>query len=165
MAETTMVPIQSGESKPRRPEPFTFLDDLEADMERFWRRPWLGFLQTPRRTPMPAGSAWSPRMDVYEQENIIVVKTELPGLKKENVQVEVDGEYLVIHGESKEESEVNEANYYRSERNFGSFYRRMRLPVGVTAEQIQANLTDGVLEVRVPRPVEASTATQKVEVK
>jgi HSP20 family protein len=60
---------------------------------------------------------------------------------------------------------VREEDYYRSERSFGSFYRRMPLPVGVTPEQIQANLKNGVLEVRVPKPAEARSEARKLEVK
>jgi HSP20 family protein len=104
-------------------------------------------------------------MDVYEKDNAIVVKAELPGMKKEDVQVEIEGEDLIIRGESKAESEVKDEDYYRSERSFGSFYRRMPLPAGVTAEQIHASLTDGVLEVRVPKPAEAKAEAKKIPVK
>lgn len=103
-------------------------------------------------------------MDVYEKDNALFVKAELPGLKKEDVQVEVEGEDLVIRGESKTESEVKDGDYYRSERSFGSFYRRLPLPAGVTSEQIQATLKDGVLEVRVPKPTEAAPEVKKITV-
>jgi HSP20 family protein len=102
-------------------------------------------------------------MDVYEKDNTIVIKAELPGLKKEDVQVEVEGEDLVIRGESKAENKVKDDEYYRSERSFGSFYRRMPLPAGVAPEQIHANLKDGVLEVRVPKPPEAKAAAKTIE--
>jgi HSP20 family protein len=94
-----------------------------------------------------------------------VVKAELPGLKKEDVTVEIDGEDLVIKAEAKTESEVKEEGYYRMERSTGSFYRRMPLPAGTTPEQIEATLKDGVLEVRVPKQAEAKTVPTKVEVK
>jgi HSP20 family protein len=171
MAEASMVPVKSDNGKSHRTEPFAFLNEFEAEMERFWRRPWLnlGFWRTPMprsfREFTPAAIKWAPRMDVYEKDNTIVIEAELPGLKKEDVQVEVEGEDLVIRGESKAESEAKDENYYRSERSFGSFYRRMPLPAGVTSEQIQANLKDGVLEVRVPKPAEAKSEAKKVEVK
>jgi HSP20 family protein len=75
------------------------------------------------------------------------------------------GEDLVIRGESKAESEVKDEDYYRSERSYGSFYRRMPIPAGVTPEQIQANLKDGVLEGRMPKPAEAKTESKKIAVK
>jgi len=126
MAEASMVPIKSDNGKPHRAERFGFLDDFEAELERFWRRPWFGLWRTPMprsfRELTPAAIKWAPRMDVYEKDNAIVIKTELPGLKKEDVQVEIEGEDLVIRGESNAESEVKEEDYYRSERSFGSFY-------------------------------------------
>jgi HSP20 family protein len=102
---------------------------------------------------------------VYEKDNIVFIKAELPTLKNEDVEVEIDGEDLVIRGESKAESEVKHEDYYRSERIYGSFYRRLQLPAGVTPEQIQAVLQDGVLEVRVPKPAEATSTAKKIEVK
>jgi HSP20 family protein len=169
MAEASMVPVKSGNGKLRRAEPFGMWDEFEAELERFWRRPWSGLWRAPLLRPVGAFTreplTWAPRMDVYEKDNAIVFKAELPGLKKEDVEVEVEGEDLVIRGESKAESEVKDKDYYRSERSYGSFYRRMPLPVGVTPEQIQANLNDGVLEVRVPKPAEAKAETKKIAVK
>jgi HSP20 family protein len=169
MAEASMVPVKSGNGKAHRAERFGVLDDFEAEMERFWRRPWSGLWRGPLLRPFAAFTrepiAWAPRMDVYEKDNAIVFKAELPGLKKEDVEVEVDGEDLVVRGESKSESEVKDEDYYRSERSYGSFYRRMPLPAGVTPEQIQANLKDGVLEVRVPKPAEGKAEPKKIAVK
>lgn len=170
MAEASVVPVKSenGNGKLRRTEPLAFLDDFESQMERFWQRAWpFSFGRQPRsfRSLAQPFATWAPRMDVYEKDNTIVVTAELPGLKKEDVRVELEGDDLVICGESKAESEIKENDYYRSERNFGSFYRRMSLPAGVTAEQIQATLKDGVLEVRVPEPVEAKPETKQVTVR
>jgi HSP20 family protein len=165
----TMVPVKSANgTAPRRAEPFAWLDDFAAEMERFWARPFSFFTgPLPRPFPHLAGRemlAWAPRTDVYEKDQTIIVKAELPGLKKEDVQVEVEGGDLIIRGHRKAESEVRQEDYYRTERTFGSFYRRMQLPVGVTAEQIEANLTDGVLEVCIPLPVEAKPETKTVPV-
>jgi HSP20 family protein len=168
MAEKSMVQVKRGDGKLRRPESFGFLDDFEAEMDRFWRRPWSfwpGSWLRPFRVFARESLTLAPRMDVYEKDNAVVVKAELPGLKKEDVQVEVEGEELVIRGESKAESEVKDEDYYRSERSFGSFYRRMALPTGVTPEQIQATLNDGVLEVRIPKPAEVKTEAKKIQVK
>jgi HSP20 family protein len=165
----TMVPVKSRNgAAPRRVEAFAWLDDFAADLERLWARP-LSFFTGPLPRPFfqLAGRetlAWAPRMDAYEKDHIIVVKAELPGLKKEDVQVEVEGDDLVIRGQSKAESEVKQEDYYRTERTFGSFYRRMQLPPGVTPEQIEANLTDGVLEVHIPVPPEAKPEKKTVPV-
>jgi HSP20 family protein len=89
-------------------------------------------------------------MDVYEKDYTLVYKAELPGLKKEDVRVEIDNGYLVIRGESKAEQEVKDDAYYRMERNYGSFYRTVAVPFDITPEQSKATLNDGVLEVQIP---------------
>lgn len=164
----TMVPVKNGVAPaPRRAEPFGWFDDLASEMERFWARPFQFFGGPMPRSFRAAGReplAWAPRMDVYEKDHVLIVKAELPGLKKEDVEVEVEGDYLTIHGQSKAETEVKEEDYYRSERTFGSFYRRMQLPPGVTAGQIEATLTDGVLEVHIPEPPQAKPETTRVPV-
>jgi HSP20 family protein len=142
------------------------LDEIEAEMERLSGRPW-SFWSGPFLRPLRGlreSFALAPRMDAYQKDDTIVVKAELPGLKKEDVQVEVESDWLVIRGESKGETEVKEQDYYRSERSFGSFYRRMQLPAGVAADQITANLQDGVLEVRIPRPSEAKPQAKTIPV-
>ncbi len=167
MTETSTVPVKSnGHSvTPRRAEPLTLLDDFANEFERFWSRPWSLFpLLRPFRALTREPLAYAPRMDVYEKDNVIFIKAELPGLKKEDVTVEVDGDELTIRGEAKAEHEVKEEDYYRSERSFGSFYRRMQLPAGVTAEQIEAKLADGVLEVRIPRLAAEKAEVTKVPV-
>jgi HSP20 family protein len=164
-----MVPVKgTNGTAPRHPEPFAWLDDLATDMERIWTRPFSFFTGPwPRPFFRLAGRdtlAFAPRMDVYEKEHTIIVKAELPGLKKEDVHIEVEGGDLIIRGEAKAETEVKQEDYYRTERTFGSFYRRMQLPAGVTTDQIQANLVDGVLEVQIPLPVEAQPETKTVPV-
>jgi HSP20 family protein len=150
---------------PRRWDPFGMFETLQEEMERFWRPFWAGTFPPPARRTAGQGLTWAPRMDVYEHDNTIIVKAELPGLKKEDVQVELDDGSLVIRGESKTESEVKEDAYYRMERSVGSFYRRMPLPVEMQPEQIQATMTDGVLEVRIPRPAESKSQARKIPVK
>jgi len=117
-----------------------------------------------RRFTAPGAMTRAPRIDVYEKDGIFVLKAELPGLKKEDVQVEVYNGNLVIKGESKAETEVKEEAYYRTERTFGSFYRSVPLPWEVTPEQIKATLTDGVLEVQIPKPVATTPEAIKVPV-
>ena len=165
----TMVPVKdTNGTAPRRAEPFAWLDDVAAEMERFWARPF-SFFSGPLPRPFLhlAGRealAYAPRMDVYEKEHTIVIKAELPGMKKDDVLVEVVSGVLIIRGHSEADNEVKQEDYYRSERTFGSFYRRMQLPTGVTPEQIQADLTDGVLEVRIPLPGEVKPETRTVPV-
>jgi HSP20 family protein len=161
----TMVPVKNGSTSapaPTRAEPLGLFDDFTSELEHFWTRPFSLF-SGPWFRPFRT-LAWAPRMDVFEKDNAIVVKAELPGLTRDDVTVQVEGDDLIIRGERKTESEVKEEDYVRSERMYGSFYRRMRLPAGVTHEQIQANIKDGVLEVRIPSPTPTKAEPKKVVV-
>lgn len=92
-----------------------------------------------------------PAIDVFEKEDKFVVKAELPGIKEEDIHVSVVGDTLSIKGEKKTETEVKEEDYYRCERNYGSFYRSIPLPSNVDADKIEAAFEDGVLEVALPK--------------
>jgi HSP20 family protein len=165
MAEQTLTPEKKTNGTLSRWDPADMFQTLHQEMERFWPRTFaFPFAPLPAQGPTKTGSTYVPRMDVYEKDNAIVFKAELPGLKKEDVTVEIDDGYLVIKGESKTESEVKEDAYYRMERSFGSFYRSQPLPFDVTPDQITATLKDGVLEVQVPKPAEAKPRATQIPV-
>jgi HSP20 family protein len=109
-------------------------------------------------------AAWRPTVDVYEQDNQIVVTADLPGVKKEDLNVELDQGSLLIRGERHAEQQERQDRHYRTERSSGSFYRRLPLPDGVNADQIQARYSDGILEVRVPRPAETQAQGWKIPI-
>ena len=98
---------------------------------------------------------WAPAIEVFEKEDKFVVKAELPGIKEEDVDVSVVDDILTIKGEKKTENEVKEEDYYRCERSYGSFFRSIGLPSNVDAKKIEASYEDGVLEVTLPKAVEA----------
>jgi HSP20 family protein len=102
-----------------------------------------------------AKTEWIPGIDVFEKDNKLVTKIDLPGMKKEDIKIEVADGYLAISGERKTEAEEKNDNYYRCEREYGSFYRSVPLPDGATAENIKATFAEGVLEVSVPLPLKA----------
>src|SRR6266699_4670792 len=167
MVEQTISPVKKTNGTLRRWDPLDVFETLQQEMERFWHRSFsfpIGPLPAALQAPTAPGTFWAPRTDVYEKDNTLVFKAELPGLTKQDVQVEIDSGYLVIKGESKAETGAKEASYYRLERSFGSFYRRLLLPFDVTPEQIQATLTDGVLEVQIPKPLETKPEVRKVPV-
>lgn len=167
MVEQTIAPVKKTNGTLRRWEPFDVIETLQEDLERFWHRPFsfaMGPLPAFFQRPSTVGTTYAPRMDIYEKDGTLVLKAELPGLKKEDVQVEIYNGNLVIKGESKASKEVKEETYYRTERTFGSFYRSVPLPWEVTPEQIKATLTDGVLEVHIPKPVATVPASIKVPV-
>jgi len=106
----------------------------------------------PSREEHPSkGLGWNPRVDIYEEENAIVLKAELPGVDKDNIVVDVKDRVLTLKGERSSDSEVEEENYYRRERSFGSFERRFNLPDNVDPEKITADYKDGILKVGIPR--------------
>jgi HSP20 family protein len=97
------------------------------------------------------GSVWSPPVDVFDNDDEIVLKAELPGLGPDDIDIEVDENVLTIKGERKFEEKVEEGRYYRLERAYGSFSRSLALPQGVKADEISADFEGGVLQVRVPK--------------
>eukprot|EP00727_Mastigamoeba_balamuthi_P010392 m51a1_g5976 putative heat shock protein hsp20 (221) ;mRNA; r:241891-242553 len=111
-------------------------------------------------------AAWRPRVDVKETEKEYVVRAELPGVKKEDVSVEVrrDGPtpMLVLHGSKREETADKTDKWHRVERSFGEFTRSFALPDGVQPEQLAAKYEDGVLELTVPKPPQAQKPAENV---
>ena len=150
---------------PRRP--FMDLGRWEREMDRMMddffdrrMRPWW-----PARwfRGMDAELA-APAVDVFEDKNDIVVKAELPGIEKNNVEVNLTDHMLTIKGEKKKEEETKEENYYRSERSYGSFLRTVELPKDVHADKVKAAFKNGILEVRLPKTEEAKAKEIKVKV-
>ncbi len=116
------------------------------------------------REGVKAGGLWSPAVDIYENEEAVVVKAELPGIPKDQVSVEVKDGVLALRGERKVEKEIQEENYHRVERSYGAFQRSFSLPSTVDAEKISAELKDGVLEIRLPKRETAKPKQIKVSV-
>ncbi|MCS7277211.1 MAG: Hsp20/alpha crystallin family protein [Aquificaceae bacterium] len=94
---------------------------------------------------------FAPAVDVYETDKEVVTKVELPGVKKENVEVSIRDNSLHIRGEKKEEKEEKTETYHRVERVYGKFERVIPLPVDVKVEEAKAEFKDGILEVRIPK--------------
>jgi HSP20 family protein len=95
--------------------------------------------------------AWTPPVDIYETDDALVMKAELPGFSKDDISIEMKENTLVIKGERKREDEVKEGNYHRSERMYGAFQRSFLLPTTVDQEKVRAAYKDGVLELRLPK--------------
>jgi HSP20 family protein len=154
----TLVPTRSGR------DPFALLRQMTSEFDRAfddWRSfrwPSLGRL---------AGSdsaAWSPKIDVLERDNRLVTRVDLPGMKKEDVSVEVTDGQLALSGERKREKTEKTDDFYRSECEYGSFYRAVPLPDGVKLEDVKATFADGVLEVSVPLPAKPQSNVRKVQI-
>ena len=97
---------------------------------------------------------WNPSVDIYNEDDSIVLKAELPGIDKDNINIDVKDRVLTLKGERSSDNEVKEDKYYRRERSFGRFERRFSLPENVNADDIKADYKDGVLRIEIPKPVE-----------
>ncbi|HEX5075775.1 MAG TPA: Hsp20/alpha crystallin family protein [Gemmatimonadaceae bacterium] len=116
-------------------------------------------------TTRQAGTLWSPPLEIFERDNDFVVRADLPGLSKDDVNVDVDNGVLTISGERRSENEENREGYFRSERSYGSFWRTVPLPEGVNEDQVKASFKDGVLEVTMPKPPAETSKRRRIEVK
>lgn len=97
-------------------------------------------------------STWKPVVDIFDTNGSIVIHAELPGLKKEDVEVDVKGNLLTLRGERKLNTEIKEDRYYRRERNHGTFHRAFTLPSEIEPDKITAKFKDGILEIEIPKP-------------
>lgn len=107
--------------------------------------------------------AWAPPVDIFERQDHLVIRAEVPGVQKEDMDVRIENGVLTLHSERKQETDVTEENAHRMERLYGAFTRSFALPTTVDATKVTATYKDGVLEVTVPK---AETAKPKmVEIK
>ena len=132
--------------------PFTAMRRMSEEMDRAFGQ----FFGTQGSGSGTRGS-WYPAIEVTERDGQLHVHAELPGLRPEDVKVEVTNDALVIHGERKYEQEHQIGKAYRSERRYGEFYREIALPEGVNAEQARAQFRNGVLEISIPVPQQATS--------
>ncbi len=131
-------------------EPVREISTIQNEMNRLFN----SFFDTPTA---PGGNGtglrrWVPAMDLVETTDDFVLKADLPGLREEDVSIEVEDNVLTISGERKSEHEERKEGYYRVERAFGRFSRSLTLPEGVNPEAVTANFEHGVLEIHVPKP-------------
>ena len=133
-------------------DPFALLRQMTSDFDRMFEgTTWPAFRWPAlRATTAGEGARWFPEIDVFEKDNRLVTKIDLPGLKKEDVKVEVALEGITITGERKEAKEEKKEGYFRTERLYGSFERFVPLPDGAVLDKAAAEFKDGVLTVTVP---------------
>ena len=122
--------------------------DVDRLFRDFWIEPF-AFLPTARATRDEL--KWAPQVDLYETDEELVAKVELPGVGKDDVELVREDGHLLIRAERKKDEEVEEDGYYRRERSHGHFERLIHLPVPVDEEKITARFEDGILEVRAPK--------------
>ena len=127
-------------------------------------RTWFG----PRlRLPRPVlrrTEGWLPDVEIAQRDKQLVIKADLPGIAKDDVKVEVTDDAVTIEGERKHEHEEESGGVYRSERSYGSFRRVIPVPQGTATDQAKASFKDGVLEITMPAPPEASAHARRLEI-
>jgi len=125
-------------------DPFAELGELRTRFDRMFDE-WLDGRER----------AWTPAIDVVREDGHLVVRADLPGIKPEEVKIEVEDDILTVTGEHAESKEEKDKSYVRRERRYGSFRRSMALPAGVDPDKIEAKTRDGVVEVTIPLPTAA----------
>jgi HSP20 family protein len=127
-------------------EPFRELQTLQNEMNRLF---------TTAFDPSTTGRGWLPPMDLFETADDFVLRADLPGLKQEDVKIEVEDNHLTLSGERARDPREGQDGFFRLERPSGAFTRTLTLPKGVDADAITASFADGVLEVHIPKPEQA----------
>jgi len=122
----------------------TFRKEMDQLMDRLWDG-----------DDIPAGMAWSPKVDFTETKEAIAVKAEIPGIEPKDIQLMLENGVLTLRGEKRQEMEEKDERFYRMERSYGSFARSLRLPANVDATKATAVFKNGVLTVVMPKTAEA----------
>jgi HSP20 family protein len=135
--------------------PFSLMRRFSEEMDRlFGDFSFAGGLET---------STWLPQVEVSERNGTLSIRADLPGLTRNDIDVDITDDAVVIRGERQQVKEENEEGYYRSERSYGSFYREIPLPTGVNPEEANATFRDGVLEITMPA-FERQTRSRRIEI-
>nr|MBC7245595.1 Hsp20/alpha crystallin family protein [Chloroflexota bacterium] len=141
-------------------EPFSDLISLRDAMDRLFEESFVRM----RGLPTLWG-AETLALDMYETPDSVVVKTAVPGVKPEDIEITITGDILTIKGETKAEEKVEKANYIRQERRYGAFQRSVQLPGALVSDKAEATFENGVLTLTIPKSEEAKPKTIKVETK
>jgi len=145
-------------------DPIREIDSLQGEMNRLFA----SYFDTPTTRPNDNGTTtarrWIPAMDLVETREHFVLKADLPGVTESDVHIEIANNVLTVAGERKAEHEDKHEGYYRLERATGAFSRSLTLPEGIDPESVQATFDNGVLEVRIPKPIEVKPRRVQIDV-
>jgi HSP20 family protein len=141
-----------------------FADEIDSVFDDFGLgRNWLASRRALRARR--SADIWMPQVEISQQNHELVVRADLPGMKKDDISIDVTDDEISISGERRQEQETEHDGVYRSERSYGTFSRTIRLPEGAMTDQAKATFKDGVLEIRVPAPPEQVTRGRRLEIK
>jgi HSP20 family protein len=146
--------------------PFGFMQRMSEEMNRIFETAGIGAtLGQFGGSQQENLGTWMPQIEVQQKGNELLVRADIPGVKREDVTVEVDDGVLTISGERRQDDVEEREGLFRSERRYGSFYRSIPLPEGVNDDNVSATFDDGVLEVRVRVPEQQQRRGKKIEIK
>lgn len=147
----------------REQDLFHPLAELHRELDRLFD------ISLPRFTvsedPWAPAWGWAPALDVQDHKDHYVVRTELPGLSKDDIHVSLEDNRLTIQGEKKKDTQDKDAAYLRCERFYGKFQRSIVLPAGIAADKVKASFHDGVLELALPKREEDKPKQVRIDVK
>jgi HSP20 family protein len=143
-------------------EPFRELEDMHNRLVSFFNRRLPLLEEFPEAEELTL-AAWTPRVDIVEDDKEYLINVELPGVKKDEVKVSVKDRVLSISGERKSEKEEKGRKYRRTERTYGAYVRSFTLPEDASGEKLKADFGDGILKVHIPK--EEGAKTKAIEVK
>jgi HSP20 family protein len=149
-----------------RGSPFDMLRRLDEDVDRLFQQIWGGGRSLMRGRGADTQSMWMPQVEVCEEGGKLHVYADLPGMKKEDVKLSLEGDQLIVQGErqsSREEGQQG-GSFYHSERSYGSFYRSIPLPEGVDPQTAQASFKDGVLDVSFEAPRRPQPQSRQIDI-
>lgn len=142
--------------------PFSIMRRISDEMDRFFENFGMGRSVFPgadagsfgQRGPGAQNlpSVWSPHIEVCERNGKLLIQADLPGIKRDDIQVRIESDAVILQGERNQEQATSQGGYYRSERSYGSFYRSIPLPEGTNTESASASFRDGVLEIEFDTP-------------
>lgn len=171
---TSMSPYSGGFEAGYGGGPFAMMRRISDEMDRLFENFGMGRGVLPAfdrgnwgedaQATQHAPSMWAPHVEVAERDGKLLVQADLPGIKREDINVQVEQDAIVIHGQRHQERSGNESGYYRSERSYGSFYRTIPLPEGTNAESASASFRDGVLRIELDAPREQQRG-RKLEIR
>jgi HSP20 family protein len=131
--------------------PWREMSAMPDRLDRFFDDP---FFRLGRMAEDSGLGMWNPAVDLYEKDDCVMIKAELPGVDKNDINIDLKDRLLTLSGERTHDKEVNEENYYRRERSYGKFQRTFTLPADVDSDKIKAEFKDGVLQIEIPKPEE-----------
>ena len=141
-------------------------EEMERWLEDVFRSPFslLSRRAWPETRELAEFETLSPKVDIFEEGNEVVMRADMPGIEKKDIDITIDDNMLTISGERTHEDKVEKGSYVRCERTHGSFFKRFELPSDVDADKIKAHLDSGVLEVRLPKTEESKGRSKKITV-